>query len=55
VMACTRTEDELTTRTKAANSELSLFLFVVIGIPFHIFSQGSCVLGPTGKKVPVAW
>jgi len=39
VIACTRTEDELTIRTKAANSELSLLPFDVIGIPFYIFSQ----------------
>ena len=37
VIACTRTEDALTIRAKAASSELSLFLFVAIGIPFDIF------------------
>ena len=38
VIACTGTGDELTTRSKAPSSELSLFLFGIIGIPFYIFS-----------------
>jgi hypothetical protein len=39
VIACTKTGDELTIRTKAANGELSLFFFGVIGIPFYICSS----------------
>jgi hypothetical protein len=39
VIACTGTGNELTTRTKAASSELILFLFGIIGIPFYIFQD----------------
>ncbi len=39
VIACTKTGDELTTRTKAS-SELSLFFFGVIGIPFYVLFLG---------------
>jgi hypothetical protein len=47
VIACTATGDELTTRTKAANSELSLFFFGVIGIPFYtLFSRFWRTFGP---------
>jgi hypothetical protein len=50
VIACTKTGDEMATRTKASN-ELSLFFFGIIGIPFYIlFRQDFGVLGPMGKN-----
>ena len=51
VIACTETGDELTTRTKAANSELSLFFFGVIGIPFlHFVLKILAFLGRWGEE-----
>ena|ERR1700751_2654289 len=43
VTACTGTGDKLTIRSKTASSELILFLFGIMGIPFYIstfFSSG---------------
>jgi hypothetical protein len=56
VIACTKTGDELTTRTKAASSELNLFFFGIIAIPFYIFSLRFWLLGrwdrPGEKPTP---